>query len=152
MKQPAPLVFSTAFGLLMAAAAAAPADGVALIAAALSGVAVLVGVWVRAVTTIAVLLTIAALAVSNPSAWFAALSGLSAVAYLLVRHAAGPPAVVTTTWPSLIGAVGFSVAVLAATILPVQLPWLPLAAPLAVVGTYLLAVRPYLTRHGAAAM
>jgi hypothetical protein len=40
--------------------------------------------------------------------------------------------------------VGFAFAGLVATAFPLQLPWLPLLAPLAVFAVYLLATRPFL--------
>ena len=40
-------------------------------------------------------------------------------------------------------AVGFAFAGLVATSFPLQLPWLPLVAPVAVVGVYVLATRPF---------
>jgi hypothetical protein len=144
--QPAPLMFSTPFGLLMAAAAgvhpgpAGPAV-VALVAVAVLGV--LVGLRFRAAATFSVLLVIAAVTVSDPSTLFAALSGLSATAYLVIRHAAGS-GVVTTTLPTVLGMVGFALAGTIATMTPVSLPWLPLAAPLAVVGIFLLVTVPFM--------
>jgi hypothetical protein len=76
---------------------------------------------------------------------FAALSGLSAASYLVLRHAVGAPAgFVTATAPTMIAAVVFSFAGVAATTFSLQLPWLPLLAPLAVFGIYALATRPFL--------
>jgi hypothetical protein len=49
------------------------------------------------------------------------------------------------SWPTVVGAVGFSFAGLVATSFPLQLPWLPLAAPLAVLAIYVLATRPFLS-------
>ena len=76
--QPAPLLFSTAFGALMVAAAAWPAGPAGLIAVALAGAAVLAGLFVRWAATAAVLLTVAAGALTDPPVLFAAVSGLSA--------------------------------------------------------------------------
>jgi hypothetical protein len=39
---------------------------------------------------------------------------------------------------------GFTFAGLVATVFPLQLPWLPLLAPLAVLAVYVLATRPFL--------
>ncbi|WP_102145085.1 hypothetical protein [Mycobacterium hubeiense] len=139
------LVFSTVFGLLMVAAVAAPADGAGLVVTASAGIAVIAGLRVRSAATLAVLLTVLAIAISDPSPLLVAVSGLSAAAYILVRHAVGASAVDTTTWPSVVGAVGFTTVTLIVAAVPVQLPWLPLAAPLAAVAIYLLALRPYLT-------
>jgi hypothetical protein len=79
----------------------------------------------------------------DPSPVFAALSGLAAAAaYLVLRYAAGMPGVVTATQPTVVGAVGFTCAGLAATSFPLQSPWLPLSAPVAAVGICTLATRP----------
>jgi hypothetical protein len=140
--QPAPLVFSTGFGLLMAAAAAVHADTRGSVAAALGVLAVLFGLRYQAAVTLAVLLVIAAVVLSNPPPLFAALSGLSAAAYLVLRHAADS-GVVTTTRPTVIGMVGFTLVGTIATMVPVSVPWLPLAAPLAVVSIFLLVTLPF---------
>src|SRR5271166_3380897 len=133
--QPAPLVFSTVFGILMAAACAVHADRPGLVAAALAVAAVLVGLRFRAAATVAVLLIVAAVALSEPPALFAALSGLSATAYLLLRHAV-EAGVVTTTWPTVMGGVATSV--------PLHVPWLPVLAPPAAVAVFALAMLPFL--------
>jgi hypothetical protein len=100
----------------------------------------------RPAATIAVLLLVATVLVSNPSLTFAAWSGLSAAAYLVCRHAVGTPeGAVMWSWPTVVGAVGFAFAGLVATSFPLQLPWLPLAAPLAVLAIYVLATRPFLS-------
>jgi hypothetical protein len=141
---PAPRTFSTAFGLVMVAAAMVQAHGPALVAAALAVIAVLVGIQFRSAATLAVLLTVSAIVLSAPPPAFTALSGLSAAAYLVLRHAAGRPAgVITATWPTVIGAVGFTAAGLAAAWFPLRLPWVPLLAPLTIVAIYLLATRPF---------
>ncbi|ELP45161.1 hypothetical protein D522_18534 [Mycobacterium avium subsp. paratuberculosis S5] len=44
-----------------------------------------------------------------------------------------------------VAAVGFSFAGLVATSFPLQLPWLPLLAPLGALAIYLLAIRPFLS-------
>lgn len=132
------------FGLLMTAATAAPADGPALLAAAAAGLCVLAGLAFRPVATAAVLVAAAALALAEPAPLFSALSGLSATAYLVIRHAVDTPDVVTTTRPTMLCAIGFTAVGLAAAAVPATLPWLPLLAPVAVAVLYLSAVRPYL--------
>jgi hypothetical protein len=132
------------FGLLMAGAAAVPAHGPALLAAVLAGVCVLGGVFLRPLATTAVLAAGTALALAEPSGLFAALSGLSATAYLVIRYAVGMPDLVTTTRPTMVGAFGFTAAGLVAVATPVALPWLPLLAPPAAAGVYLLALRPFI--------
>lgn len=141
--QPAPRTFSTVFGLLMAAATAAPADGPALVAAALAGVGVFAGLVVRPIATAAVVSAAAALALSEPEPVFAALAGLSATAYLVIRHAVDTPQVVTTTRPTMLAAVGFTMVGLGGAAWSVSVPWLPLLAPPAVAVAYLIVVRPF---------
>ena len=76
-----------------------------------------------------------AIVLSDPSPMFAALSGLSAAAYLVLRHAVGAPAgVVTATTPTMIAAVGFAFAGVVATSFAPRLPWSPLLAPVVVFG------------------
>ena len=128
---------STAFGLVMVAAAAVQADDAALIAAGLAVLAVLVGNVFRPTATLAVLLAAAVLILNDAPAMLAALAGLCAACYLVLRHT------VAITAPTVIGAVGFTVVGLAAVSLPMQLPWVPVVAPLAVVALVALATRPF---------
>jgi hypothetical protein len=90
-----------------------------------------------------VLFTVRAIALSAPQPVFAALSGLSATAYLVLRHAASSAAV-TTTQPTIVGALAFTLAGLVATLIQLQLPWLPLLAPVAVLAIYVIATQPFL--------
>ena len=138
---------STVFGLLMVGFAAVGSHGPAVVAGAAAAlIAVGVGVLFRPVATLAVLLTVATIAVSDPSLVFAAWSGLCAAAYLVSRHTAATPAgAVIWSWPTVIGAVGFTSTGLIAASFPLQLPWLPLAAPLGALGIYVLATRPFLS-------
>jgi hypothetical protein len=137
--------FSTAFGLLMVASATVGSHGLAVVAGAVAVIAVGVGIVFRPAATLAVLLSVLTIVLSNPSHLLAALSGLCAAAYLVYRHAAGAPAAVATgTVPTMIAAVGFTFAGLVATSFPLQVPWLPLVAPLAVLAIYVLATRPFL--------
>ena len=145
---PAPRAFSTVLGLLMVATASGPVPFVghrpALVAAGLAVIAVLAGLQLRAAATLAVLATVAAMALADPPPWSAALSGLCAAAYLVLRHAVGPTGrVVTATGATMVGAAGFALAGLVATVFPLKLPWLPLLAPIAVFGIYALAIRPF---------
>ncbi|GJN98210.1 integral membrane protein [Mycobacterium marinum] len=138
-------VLSPVFGLLMVGAAGAGAHGPVIVALAGAVIALVAGILVRAAATVAVLLTVLALVLSAPSQLLAALCGLCAVAYLVSRHAARAPAgVAMATWPTIVAALGFAFAGLAATAFPLQVPWLPLAAPLAVLAIYVLATRPFL--------
>jgi hypothetical protein len=127
---------SAGFGVLMAAAAAVDAGGPGLIAAAAAGVAVLAGLYVRAAATAAALAAVCAIALSEPQPLLAALSGLSAAAYLVLRYA-------TMTRPTVIGIVGFAALGVVATAAPAGLSWLPLLAPVAAVVLFLVLTGPF---------
>lgn len=138
-------VFSLAFGLLMVGLAADGSRGPAVAAWVAALIAVAAGTVFRPAATIAVMLSVATVVLAEPPPVFVALSGLCAAAYLVCRHAVGPSAAaVLGSWPTAVGAVGFTLAGLVATSFPLQLPWLPLAAPLAALAVYVLAVRPFL--------
>ncbi|MDQ1248025.1 MAG: hypothetical protein QG597_2397 [Actinomycetota bacterium] len=140
--QPAPLVFSTFFGLLMVLAGSGNGGVAAWIGAALALLAVVAGVFYRPSAVLAVIATAATLAVSDTSVLFAAACGLSATAYLVIRCAVPALAglgVVTITAPTVIGMVGFGLAAVAAALLPWRLPWVPLLAPALVVGIVVVA-------------
>ena len=128
---------STAFGLVMVAAAAVQADGPGLTAAIAAAAAVLVGSVFRPAATIAVLVTVAVIVLADAPPLLTATCGLCAAAYLLLRHTA---AVSSAT---VLGAVGFTAAGLAAASVPIQLPWVPLLAPLAVLLIYVVVTRPF---------
>ncbi|MBO0883979.1 MAG: hypothetical protein J2P17_27335 [Mycobacterium sp.] len=129
----------------MVSAVGIGSHGSSFAATALAILAVSVGMVFRQVATLAVLLTVLVIVLSNPAPTLAAGSGLSAVAYLVVRHAAGSGAgFATVSGSTMVGAVGFTFAGLAATVFPLQLPWLPLVAPLAVLAVYVVATRPFL--------
>jgi hypothetical protein len=128
---------SAGCGVGMVAAAAVDARGPALLVAAAAGVAVLAGLYVRAAATAAVLAVVCAIALSEPQPMLAALSGLSAAAYLVLRYA-------TMTRPTVIGLVGFTaIGVVATTTGTAGLWWLPLLAPVAVVVLFLLLTWPF---------
>jgi len=128
---------STAFGLVMVASAAVQADGPGLVAAVVAAAAVLVGSVFRPAATIAVLATVAVLVLDDAPPALTATSGLCAAGYLVLRHTAA------VTSPTMLGAVGFTAVGLAAASLPIQLPWVPLLAPLAVLVLYVLVTRPF---------
>lgn len=140
--QPGARIFSTAFGVLMVAVAAVGTHGPAAVVSMAALTAVGAGLLFRAAATAAVLFTVAALALSDAAPVAAALSGLSAATYLLMRHAAGS-GVVTMTRPTLVAMLGFTAAGAIATTLNLDLPWLPLLAPPAVVAIYVLALSPH---------
>ena len=124
-------------GLAMAAVAGVGASNLAVTAALLAAGAVLLGLRWRVAATTAVLLTAVAIGLADPPDVSAAVAGLAAVGYLALRH------VGTVTLPTVIFAVGFTVAGLVATVFPWQLPWLPLLAPFAVFGLYAVAAQPF---------
>ena len=128
---------STAFGLLMVASAAAQADRQGVIAAVAAAAAVLVGSVFRPAATVAVLLTVSVIVLADVPPVLTATSGLCAAAYLVLRHTAA------VTAPTVVGAVAFTAAGVAAASLPIPLPWVPLLAPLAVLVLYVLLTRPF---------
>lgn len=137
---------ATAFGLLMVGLAAVCAHGLALGAGMTALAAVALGIVFRPAATVAVLLCVSAIAISGPSFMSVGLSGLCAAAYLVSRYAAGmPDALAMASWPTLVGAVGFTFVGVVAMTFPLHLPWVPLAAPLAVLAIYVLATRPFLS-------
>lgn len=135
--EPQALVSSGICGLAMAAAAGAGASAMAATAALLAVGAVLVGLWWRVAATIAVLLAIAAIGLGDPPTVSAAVAGLAAVCYLVSRHAG------TVTVPMVVFALGFTAAGMVATMFPWSLPWLPLLAPFAAFGIYVVATQPF---------
>jgi hypothetical protein len=141
----APRLFSTGFGLLMVAGTAVQADGPVFAAVGLAVCAVVIGIGFRPAATLAVVLAVSAIALSEPSPVLATLAGLCAAAYLMLRYAPGP-AVATVTTPTVIGALCFSSVGLIATAVPVELPWLPLVAPAAVLAIYVLVTQPFTVR------
>jgi hypothetical protein len=137
---------STVFGLAMAGCAAVGSPEPGLAAAAVAVAAVAVGIVFRPVATLAVLLSVATIVVAEPQHLFAALSGLCAAAYLVCRYAVGTSAeAVMGSGPTVIAAIGFTFAGLVATLFPLQLPWLPLLAPIGVLAIYVVATRPFLS-------
>ena len=134
---------STAFGLVMVASAAVQADGPGLVAAVVAAAAVLAGSVFRPAAPVAVLLTLAVIVLADAPPVLTATSGLCAAAYLVLRHTAA------VTSPTVVGAVGFTAAGLAAASLPFQHPWVPLLAPLAVLVLYVVVTRPFWSEHSA---
>ena len=137
-------LLSTAFGLMMVAAAGFQTTGPSLVLAMCAAAAVLAGIALRVAATAAVLLAASAIVVADAPPMFAALAGLSAACYLVLRYTeGGSTRVMGASAPAMLAALGFTfVGVLAASF-PFELPWLPLLAPLAVFGIYVLATRPF---------
>jgi hypothetical protein len=138
-------LLSTACGLLMVAAAGIGTHGPARVVMWAAVLVVATAVVLRPLATLAVLLTVLMIAATGPTAVVAAVAGLSAAIYLTLRHAAASGVGLdSVSAASLVAALGFTLAGLVATAFPLQLPWLPLLAPLAVFAIYLLATRPFL--------
>ncbi|ORW23858.1 hypothetical protein AWC18_04000 [Mycolicibacter nonchromogenicus] len=125
-------------GLAMAAVAGVGTSGAAAIVALLAAAAVLLGLRWPVAATLAVVLVVVAIGLADPPAVSAAVAGLAAVGYLALRN------VGSVTPPTVILALGFTVAGLVATVFPWQLRWLPLLAPFAVFGLYAVAAQPFL--------
>ena len=134
-------VFAQAFGILMVLTAARPAGLIGIVVLALSAAALLAGLFYRRAATVAVLLSIGAMALADPSPFFAAVSGLSAAAYLVLRYADDSDAV-AVTMPTAVGLLGFTAAGLAATAVDIQVKWVPLLAPGVVVAILILVAMP----------
>ncbi len=142
-----PRVLSPAFGLLMVAAAGIGVRaGLGFVAVALAALAVLAGIVWRPIATLAVLLTVAVLVLTEPPPMLSAVSGLAATAYLVFRYASA--GVVTVSPTTMVAAVSFTLVGLATTVFPLRLPWLPLLAPLGVLGIFVLATRPFVGNRG----
>ena len=129
-------LLAAAFGTTMTGAAALGSDGAGLFAAAIALIAVLAGLCLRPAATVAVLAAACAVALADPRPTLAAVAGVCAAAYLVLMHA-------PITRPTAVGIVGFAVAGVVATTLPAGLPWLPLAAPVAVVLAVGVALGPF---------
>ncbi|MEU4839187.1 hypothetical protein [Nocardia testacea] len=97
-------------------------------------VLVVVGWWWRWAAIGAVLLVIGVLALSDTGLVAAAAAGLVATAYLLnIATVTAPRGVVPTTLPSVVGAVLWTAAAGSAALLPIELAWAPVVAPVLVI-------------------
>jgi hypothetical protein len=67
---------------------------------------------------------------------------MSVRASKVLRHTAGSAAV-TATQPTIVGALAFTFAGLVATLIPLQVPWLPLLAPLTLLTSYAIVTQPF---------
>lgn len=127
----------------MVGTAAIGSHGAMLALGAAAVLAVGLATVFRPAATVAVLLTALVLLGSDSPPVLAAVSGLCAAGYLVSRYAGneeGP-----LTGPTIVAAVGFTFAGLVAASFPLQVPWLPLAAPIAVLLIYALASRPFIS-------
>jgi hypothetical protein len=136
-------LLSPALGVAMIAAAAPHAQWLAACTAGLALAAVPVGVRFARAATLAVLLTALTLAVSTPPSMLVLVSGLCATGYLVTRHANGPNAAVPTL-ATVVSAVGFGLTAAVVAVIPVDVVWLPLLAPFALLGAYAMATNAYL--------
>jgi hypothetical protein len=137
-------LLSTAFGLMMVAAAGFETDRPALAFAMAAAAAVVAGIPLRIAATTAVLLAAAAIVVSDAPPMPAALAGLSAACYLVLRYTeGGSTRVIGASVPAMLAALGFTFVGVLASSFPFELPWLPLLAPLTVFAIYVLATRPF---------
>jgi hypothetical protein len=142
---PAGRALSTAFGLLMVAATALVAEGPSLVGAALAVVAVACGIRFAGAATLAVMISVVVALLADAPPMSTALAGVAAAAYLLLRYSSSVESVVTA--PTAVGALGFSAIGLGATVIPVSVPWLPLAAPVAILVSYVIVVKPLLAQR-----
>lgn len=126
------------FGVLMVAAVGYRADGPALVTAVSALAAVTLSVSWRPAAVVAVVLTLSAVVLAPSAPMSTALAGLAAAAYLVLRHNDG-----RATPPTMVAAVAFALTATAVVALPVGIPWLPLAAPVALLVGYVLALRPF---------
>lgn len=133
---------STAFGLLMVAATALVAEGPSLVGAGLAVVAVVFGIRFAGAATLAVMISVVVALFADAPPMNTALAGVAAAAYLVLRHSSSIESVATA--PTAVGALGFSAIGLGAAVIPVSVPWLPLAAPVAVLVSYVIVVKPLL--------
>ncbi|HEU4362960.1 MAG TPA: hypothetical protein VFR27_15860 [Mycobacterium sp.] len=138
MTSPVSLAVSTGFGVAMVTVIAVGSTGAAVVAAAVAVLAMLAGVIFRPAAAIAVLLVVSAIALGSPAPIAVAVAGLFAAGYLVLRYTG------TVTAPTAVAAAGFTVVGAVATAFPLQLPWLPVLAPLAAFGCYLIAAQPFL--------
>ncbi|MFV0494620.1 hypothetical protein [Mycobacterium sp.] len=134
-------VLTTSFGLLMVISVTVGAQGIAQVCGAAAAIAVGLGAAFRPMAPVAVALTVPVIAVTQPAPVPAALAGLCAAACLMCGYLP----VEMVSGPTLVAAVGFTVAGLLAASFPVHLPWAPLVAPPAVLAIYVLATRAFMS-------
>lgn len=130
-------VLPLAFAAVMIGAAVGDAQGWALAVAGVAAVAVGVAIWWRPAVTVAVAVTVLTVLLAGTPPLPSVLSGLAATAYLVTRHDAA-------TVPTMTTVVVFAAATALVIAVPVELPWIPLAAPLLLLAGYLLALKPFL--------
>jgi hypothetical protein len=140
---PTSRVVSVAFGIVMVLTAGLEGGPVVLAVLAAALAAVVAGLFDRRAAVLAVLLAIVALAIGGPTPVFAAVSGLSAAAYLLTGFAEDSGAN-TLTVPTVVGLIGFTLAGLAATAITTKVTWVPLLAPVVMTAVLIVVAIPLL--------
>jgi hypothetical protein len=123
----------------MVAAAVLQADATALLVASGAAVAVLGSIQLPRAATIAVAACVVAIALSDPAPLLCALAGLNATCYLLLCRGRGRESITRATIVAVLASSAFG---MVATSIPAQLPWVPLAAPLAVLVAFVIVVQP----------
>lgn len=137
--------FATGFGLLMVGSAAGGSHGFAVAAWVAALVSVGAGTVFRFAATVAVLLAVVTVTLSDPPVVFVALSGLCAAAYLVCRHAAGAAApVVLEQLADGRCRGGVYVRRVGRNVVPVAVAVVAVGRPLGALVIYLLAIRPFL--------
>lgn len=98
-----------------------------------AAVCTVLGWWFRPAAVLAVLLAAAGIAHADADLLVSAATGLVATTYLLESATLTAPAgVVPTTIPTVLGAVTFGAAAVLTALIPLDLPYAPLATPLLV--------------------
>ena len=104
---------ATAMGLLMVAVASIHVHGGMLVVPALAAAVVAAGIVFRSAATLSVVIVAMVVGITGPPAAYAAVAGLCAVTYLVMRHAVNTAGVLTL--PTAVAAVGFTAAGLVAS-------------------------------------
>ncbi|SEM42967.1 hypothetical protein [Rhodococcus maanshanensis] len=131
-------------GWSMSAAVVPHAQAQALIAAVLSAAGVFAARWSRVAVVCAVQGALLALALGEPTPVQAGVAGVGATVFVLAAHSAHMPGIVVTE-AGLVLAVAAATAVAAVSVflLPFEIAWLPLVAPIACLAVYAVVLAPY---------
>src|SRR4051812_20102321 len=129
----------------MVAASAIAARQLSLVAAAAAAIAVVLGVRFAFAATLAVTMSVVTSMLADTPPMGTALAGLAAAAYLVLRHARNVESV--SAAPTIVGALSLTAVALGASVITVSVPWVPLAAPVVVLLSYLIVVQPLLAER-----
>ncbi|WP_051637641.1 hypothetical protein [Rhodococcus sp. UNC363MFTsu5.1] len=133
-------------GWSMSAAVVPHAQAQALIAAVLSAAGVFVARWSRVAVVCAVQGALLALALGEPTPVQAGVAGVGATVFVLAAHSAHMPGIVVTEVGQVLAvAVVTAAAAVSVFLLPFEIAWLPLVAPIACLAVYALVLAPYAT-------